>query len=72
MDTGASNEISQPVGNGTSVGQNGGWIQQSDSGKSAAGETHEPGAGWNNKKAIDEYERASMQIEDKNFSLSRF
>lgn len=72
MDTGAGSKISQPVGNGGLAGQNGGWVPQSDFAKSAAGETHEPGAGWNNKKAIEEYQRASMQIEDRNFSLSRF
>jgi len=71
MDTGAGNKISQPMGNGSSASQNGGWVPQSDFAKSAAGETHEPGAGWNKKKAIDDYQRANMQIEDKNFSLSR-
>ncbi len=30
----------------------------------------EPGASWNNKKAMEEYRRALTQIEDRNFSLS--
>lgn len=71
MDIRASNEISQSEMNASSARQNGGRAPQSDFAKSAAGERHEPGAGWNNKKAHDEYQRASMQIEDKNFSLSR-
>jgi hypothetical protein len=71
MDTSSGNKISQPVGNGGSANQSSGWVPQSDFAKSAARDTHEPGAGWNNKKAIDEYQRAGMQIEDKNFSLSR-
>ena len=54
---------SEPVGNG-------GWVPQSDFAKSAAGVTFQPGAAWNTKKAREEYERALMQIEDRNFSLS--
>ena len=34
-------------------------------------EMAEPGASWNNRKAKEEYQRASMQIEDKIFSLSK-
>jgi len=34
-------------------------------------ESHEPGAAWNNKKAMDEYQRAVTQIEDKGFNLSQ-
>ena len=37
--------------------------------KSADLET-EPGALWNNKKAMEEYRRALTQVEDRNFSLS--
>ena len=33
---------------------------------------NEPGALWNNKKAIEEYRRALGQIEDNNFSLSEW
>lgn len=47
----------------------------SENGPSGAGQKNvdldnEPGALWNNKKAIEEYRRALTQIEDKNFSLS--
>ncbi|KAL2043509.1 hypothetical protein N7G274_003816 [Stereocaulon virgatum] len=35
-------------------------------------EMAEPGASWNNRKAKEEYQRVSMQIEDKNFSLREF
>ena len=47
----------------------------SENGPSGAGQKsadleNEPGASWNNKKAIEEYRRALTQIEDKNFSLS--
>ena len=47
----------------------------SENGPSGAGQKsvdleNEPGAAWNNKKAIEEYRRALTQIEDKNFSLS--
>ena len=43
--------------------------EKSDFAKSA--EMTEPGAAWMNKKAREEYQRASMQIEDRNFSLSK-
>ena len=58
-----------PGGDNLDTGE-GGWVPQSDFAKSAAEVQREPGAGWNNKKARDEYQRAMMQIEDKNFSLS--
>lgn len=67
MDTG--NQSGEP-GNVVVESQNGNWVPKSDFAKSAAGETHVPGSGWNNKKAMDDYQRASMQVEDKNFSLS--
>lgn len=49
----------------------------SENGPSGAGQKsvdleNEPGAAWNNKKAIEEYRRALTQIEDKNFSLSEW
>ena len=31
----------------------------------------EPGAAWKNKKAMEDYQRAMAQIEDKDFSLSK-
>ena len=31
----------------------------------------EPGASWNNKKAIDDYRRAQAQIEDPSFTLRK-
>ena len=42
--------------------------EKSDFAKSA--EMAEPGATWNNRKAREEYQRANMQIEDKDFNLS--
>ena len=73
MDTGAPAAIilGEPLGelNGKNSGDSA-WVPQSDFAKSAAEVQHEPGSGWNNKKARDEYHRAMMQIEDKGFSLS--
>ena len=56
-----------------------GYIQKASPGEFAPGEKSdfaksaemaEPGASWNNRKAREEYQRATMQIEDKNFNLS--
>ena len=43
---------------------------ESGNGQKSADLEMEPGAVWNNKKAMDEYRRALTQIEDRNFSLS--
>ena len=48
------------------------WVPESDFARSAAEIPQEPGAGWNNKKARDDYQRAMAQVEDRNFSLSKF
>lgn len=42
----------------------------SGTGQKSADLENEPGASWNNKKALEEYKRALTQIEDKHFSLS--
>lgn len=47
------------------------WVPQSEFARSAADAQFEPGAGWNNKKAREEYQRAMAVIEDKSFSLSK-
>ena len=65
MDTGAASTLYTIRSGGDAE-----WIPQSDFARSAAEASHEPGSGWNNKKARDEYQRAMMQIEDKTFSLS--
>ncbi|KAL2055936.1 hypothetical protein ABVK25_003578 [Lepraria finkii] len=44
--------------------------EKSDFAKSA--EMAEPGATWNNRKAREEYQRANMHIEDKDFNLREF
>lgn len=59
----AAQGIDQSNGNG--------WEPKSDFAKSAE-MAHEPGSFWNNKKARDEWQKASNQIEDKNFSLSEY
>ena len=73
MDSGEVQESSavdpSRFGQGQPTG-NAGWVPQSDFARSAAEIQHEPGSGWNNKKAREEYQRAAMLIEDKNFSLS--
>lgn len=48
-----------------------GWEPKSEFAKSAE-MVHEPGSCWNNKKAREEYQKASNQIEDKTFSLSEY
>lgn len=74
MDTGVNQEpvpLGQDLGrSGIQVAGNSGWVPQSDFAKSAVEPVREAGASWNNKKARDEYQRAQIQIEDKNFSLS--
>ena len=46
-------------------------LRESGTGQKNAESETEPGAAWNNKKAIEEYRRALTQIEDRNFSLSK-
>ena len=76
MDTDAQPAMAETeTGNGdagTLIGEKGEWVPQSDFAKSAAESRYEPGGSWNNKKARDEFQRAYMQIEDKNFSLSEW
>ena len=69
MDTGAA-QGSASGSEPTQYGDNRIWVPESDFARSAADLPQEPGAGWNNRKARDEYQRAMAQIEDKNFSLS--
>lgn len=56
----AAQSLDQSHGNG--------WEPKSEFAKSA-GMVHEPGSCWNNKKAREEWQKASNQIEDKIFSL---
>lgn len=67
MDTGTNQDIVPESGSAQSMDN--GWEPKSEFAKSAE-LAHEPGAAWNSRKARDEWQRATNQIEDKSFSLS--